>query len=167
MGNRIRGMLSSTSCVGSNQRLPSSSPETVFILRSLSNFESLYLSKSSNKLNEVVAQAFAGGVRAPPGYNEGINIARTVANELDSARFDPLLVRSVAKNALASLDMLLSRVDGLVRVISCLESLLTAANGTVGRQGSFCCDTHGSIGNTPTGIECAVVHMSIPMLVPT
>ncbi|KAJ7497111.1 Golgi transport complex subunit 5-domain-containing protein [Mycena latifolia] len=90
------------------------SPETVLILRALSNFESLYVSRSSNKLNEAVAQAFSGGARSPPGMSEGINIARTVANELDSARFDPLLVRSVAKNVGTCLDMLLSRVDGLI-----------------------------------------------------
>ncbi|KAJ7755714.1 Golgi transport complex subunit 5-domain-containing protein [Mycena maculata] len=90
------------------------SPETVLILRALSNFESLYVSRSSNKLNEAVAQAFSGGARSPPGANDGVNIARTVANELDSAKFDPLLVRSVAKNVGTSLDMLLSRVDGLV-----------------------------------------------------
>ncbi|KAJ6558556.1 Golgi transport complex subunit 5-domain-containing protein [Mycena vulgaris] len=90
------------------------SPETVLILRALSNFESLYVSRSSNKLNEAVAQAFSGGARSPPGMNEGINIARTVGNELDSARFDPLLVRSVAKNVGTCLDMLLSRLDGLI-----------------------------------------------------
>ncbi|KAJ7128889.1 Golgi transport complex subunit 5-domain-containing protein [Mycena crocata] len=90
------------------------SPETVLILRALSNFESLYVSRSSNKLNEAVAQAFSGGSRSPPGMNEGVNVARTVANELDSARFDPLLVRSVAKNVGNSLGMLLSRVDGLI-----------------------------------------------------
>ncbi|KAJ6603113.1 Golgi transport complex subunit 5-domain-containing protein [Mycena sp. CBHHK59/15] len=90
------------------------SPETVLVLRALSNFESLYVSRSSNKLNEVVAQAFSGGARSPPGMNEGVNIARTVANELDSAKFDPLLVRSVAKNVGTSLDMLLSRIDSLI-----------------------------------------------------
>ncbi|GLB37263.1 putative golgi transport complex subunit 5 [Lyophyllum shimeji] len=90
------------------------SPETVFVLRALSNFEALYLARSSNKLNEAVAQAFAGGIRAPPGASEGINVARTVANELDSARFDPLLVKAVAKNAASSLEMMLSRVDGMV-----------------------------------------------------
>lgn len=84
------------------------------MLRAISNFESLYLSRSSTKLNEAVGQAFAGGARAPPGTNEGVNIARTVVNELDSARFDPLLVRSLAKNAVSSLNMMLSRVDGLV-----------------------------------------------------
>ena len=93
------------------------SPEAIFTLRSLSTFESLYLSRSSNKINEAIAQAFSGGIRAPPGYNEGINIARAVANELDSARFDPLLVKSVAKNVVSSLEMLLSRVDGMVRIV--------------------------------------------------
>ena len=90
------------------------SPETILVLRALSNFESLYLSRSSNRLTEVVCQAFAGGPRSPPGMTEGINIARTVANELDSAKFDPLLVKSVAKYVVSSLDMFLGRLDGMV-----------------------------------------------------
>ncbi|KAI0789088.1 hypothetical protein C8Q75DRAFT_807200, partial [Abortiporus biennis] len=89
-------------------------PETVLVLRALSNLESLYLSRSSTRLNETVAQAFSGGVRTPPGTNEGTNISRTIANELDSAKFDPLLVRSVAQHVVTSLDMFLSRVDGMV-----------------------------------------------------
>jgi len=99
-----------------NTRLDASplSPETILTLRALSNFEALYLSRSSTRLNESVAQGFAGGARAPPGMNEGINIARTVANELDSARFDPLLIKAVAKNVSNSLEMMLSRADGLV-----------------------------------------------------
>ncbi|PBK95675.1 hypothetical protein ARMGADRAFT_1164211 [Armillaria gallica] len=90
------------------------SPETVIVLRALSNFESLYLTRSSTRLNESVSQAFSGGIRTPPGVTEGINIARTVANELDSARFDPLLVKAVAKSATASIDMIVSRIDGSV-----------------------------------------------------
>ncbi|KAJ7594725.1 Golgi transport complex subunit 5-domain-containing protein [Mycena floridula] len=90
------------------------SPETVLILRAISNFESLYLSRSSTRLNEAVSQAFAGGSRAPPGASDGINIARTITNELDSARFDPLLVISVTKNAISSLDVMLSRTDNLI-----------------------------------------------------
>lgn len=35
-------------------------------------------------------------------------------NELDSARFDPLLVKSVAKNVAAALNMLVARSDSLV-----------------------------------------------------
>ena len=65
-------------------------------------------------MNEAVAQAFSGGSRAPPATNEGNNIVRTVTNELDSARFDPLLVRVVAKNAAASLEAVVTKADGLV-----------------------------------------------------
>ncbi|KAF8659226.1 hypothetical protein AX16_001886 [Volvariella volvacea WC 439] len=90
------------------------SPETILILRALSNFEALYLSRSSNKLNEVIGQALQGGARQPPSTIEALNVTRTLANELDSARFDPLLVKAVAKNVAPSLQMLLLRVDTLV-----------------------------------------------------
>ncbi|TBU41671.1 Golgi transport complex subunit 5-domain-containing protein [Dichomitus squalens] len=90
------------------------SPETILVLRALSNFESLYLSRSSNRLNEAVGQAFSGGSRAPPGTSEGINIARAVANELDSAKFDPILVQSVARYAVSSLELMFTRLDSLI-----------------------------------------------------
>ncbi|KAI0044340.1 hypothetical protein FA95DRAFT_1497209 [Auriscalpium vulgare] len=90
------------------------STETILVLRALSTFETLYLSRTSNKLTEAVGLAFQGGARSPPGLTEGINVARTVANELDSAKFDPLLVRAVARNAKAVLDGMMTRVDGLV-----------------------------------------------------
>ncbi|KAF7321504.1 ACT domain-containing protein [Mycena kentingensis (nom. inval.)] len=90
------------------------SPETILVLRALAGFEASYLQRSSNKLNEAVAQAVSGGARNPPGMTEGINVGRTVANELDSARFDPLLIRTVAKNVGTSLEMFLSRIDALV-----------------------------------------------------
>lgn len=95
-------------------KLKSPSPETVLILRSLANFESLYITRSTGKLSEAVGQAFAGGARTPPGMSEGLNLARTLANELDSARFDPLLVKAVARNVLSTLDMVLTRVDNMV-----------------------------------------------------
>lgn len=95
------------------------SPETVLVLRALTTFETLYLSKSSIRLNEAVGQAFIGGARIPPGINEGINMARAVANELDTAKFDPLLVKAVARNAVTSMDLMLGRADGLVRT-SCV-----------------------------------------------
>jgi hypothetical protein len=91
-----------------------SSPETVLVLRAVSNFEALYLSRSTNRMNEAVGSAFAGGVRTPPTVADGVNIARVISNELDSARFDPLLVRAVAKNATGSLELLMTRVGALV-----------------------------------------------------
>lgn len=65
-------------------------------------------------MNESVGQAFQGGARTPPSSAEGMNVARTIANELDATKFDPLLVRSVARCAKSSLDLLLTRTDGLV-----------------------------------------------------
>ncbi|KAG2043692.1 Golgi transport complex subunit 5-domain-containing protein [Suillus americanus] len=90
------------------------SPETVLVLRALSTFEALYLSRSTTRLNEAVSQAFAGGSRAPPGANEGVAIARVVMNELDSARFDPLLMLAVARNVGAALDGATMRAEGLI-----------------------------------------------------
>ncbi|KAF7782447.1 hypothetical protein Agabi119p4_1823 [Agaricus bisporus var. burnettii] len=92
------------------------SPETVLVLRSISNIESLYLSRSTNKLNEVIGQVFSRGARAPPGSVEGVNVARAMANELDAARFDPLLVKAVAKIASSALDIMLSRAENLVLI---------------------------------------------------
>jgi hypothetical protein len=86
----------------------------VLVLRAVSNFEALYLSRSINRMNEAVGSALAGGARTPPTVADGVNIARVITNELDSARFDPLLVRAVAKNATSSLELLVTRVDALV-----------------------------------------------------
>lgn len=58
--------------------------------------------------------SYLSGRGNPPGASEGVAIARTVTNELDSARFDPLLVRTVARNAVRVLDTLLGKVDGAV-----------------------------------------------------
>lgn len=85
------------------------STETILLLRSLSAVEAQYLSRSTNKINEAV-----GGARVPPGASEGINVARIVVNELDAARFDPLLVRAVAKNAATCLDNILKRLENMV-----------------------------------------------------
>ncbi|KAL5523935.1 hypothetical protein ACEPAG_8108 [Sanghuangporus baumii] len=90
------------------------SPETILILRALSVFEQAYLQRVANRLNETVAQSVAGGARAPPGMGEGLSIARAAANELDTAKFDLLLVKAVAKNVQSSLNMLLSRLDSLI-----------------------------------------------------
>ena len=85
------------------------------MLRSLSTLESQYLSRSTNKVNESVGPVFSTGGRIPPGATEGTNLARTVVNELDAARFDPLLVKSVARSIATCLDNILTRVEGLVR----------------------------------------------------
>lgn len=94
-------------------KLPASSPETIILLRAVLPFEALFLSRSKNRLNEAVAAAFSGGSRSPPGGNEGLAAARAICNELDAARFDPLLVRSVARNAAKSVELFESRLSGM------------------------------------------------------
>lgn len=92
------------------------SPETVLILRSISYFESLYLSRSTSRMNEAVGSAYSGGVRSPPGSQDGLTTARVLSNELDAARFDPLLVKNVAKSAVKAIDNFIDRAEGLVGV---------------------------------------------------
>jgi conserved oligomeric Golgi complex subunit 5 len=91
------------------------STETILVLQALSSFEKLYLSRSTNKLNEAIAQSFSGGIKSPPSMGEGLAIARAIANELDAARFDPLLVRNVAQSGNVVLENFLARVDKMVR----------------------------------------------------
>jgi len=93
------------------------SPEAVLVLRSISVFETLYLSRSTSRMSDIANSATASylsGRGNPPGASEGVTIARTVTNELDSARFDPLLVRTVARNAVKVLDSLFSKIEGSV-----------------------------------------------------
>lgn len=68
-------------------------------------------------MSEAVSNALQPYLSArgnPPGPSEGVSIARTMTNELDSARFDPLLVRTVARNASKVLDGFVQKIDGMV-----------------------------------------------------
>jgi hypothetical protein len=68
-------------------------------------------------MNEAVGSAFSGGARSPPGSQDGLTTARVLSNELDAARFDPLLVKNVAKSAVKAIDSFLDRAEGLVSLI--------------------------------------------------
>ncbi|KAK4049830.1 hypothetical protein OIV83_003886 [Microbotryomycetes sp. JL201] len=100
------------------------SPETVVVLRAIQPFEALYLTRSTNRLNEAVTSSFsissslsASFTSRPPTVptaNEGLGLSRAVVNELDAARFDPLLVRSVAVGAGKAIDAFVARSEALV-----------------------------------------------------
>ncbi|KAI9619378.1 hypothetical protein KEM48_006290 [Puccinia striiformis f. sp. tritici PST-130] len=62
------------------------SPETILTLRAILPLENIYLNRSVSKMNEA---ANSGRVD---------KLTTTISNELDAARFDPLLLRSVTKN---------------------------------------------------------------------
>ncbi|WVR05941.1 hypothetical protein IAU60_002967 [Kwoniella sp. DSM 27419] len=116
------------------------SPEAVLVLRSVSTFETLYLSRSTTRMNDAVSAALSQYLSArgnPPGPSEGVSIARTVTNELDSARFDPLLVRTVARNAGKVLDGFIKRIDAMLvkdfTAISLIGPNATAAQAVNGQ----------------------------------
>ncbi|WWC58668.1 uncharacterized protein I303_101212 [Kwoniella dejecticola CBS 10117] len=93
------------------------STEAVLVLRSVSVFETLYLSRSTTRMNDSISSALSSYLSArgnPPGPGDGVSIARTITNELDSARFDPLLVRTVARNAGKVLDGFIKRIDAML-----------------------------------------------------
>lgn len=102
------------------------SPETILILLALSTFESHYLTRTSTRLTESISSTFPSAsatfsptYRASNGTNnfdtsEGVNISRAISNELDTARFDPLLLRNVAKHVASALEMMETRADALV-----------------------------------------------------
>ncbi|KAK4699584.1 conserved oligomeric Golgi complex subunit 5, partial [Phenoliferia sp. Uapishka_3] len=107
-----------------NHHLPLHSPETILVLRSIHAFETLYLTRSTNRLTESVSTSFSISSsisssftsRAPtfPGPNEGLAAARAVVNELDAARFDPLLVKAVAKGAARAVEGFVGKADALI-----------------------------------------------------
>ncbi|KAF8894946.1 Golgi transport complex subunit 5-domain-containing protein [Gymnopilus junonius] len=103
------------------------SPETILLLHSLSPVEAQYLARSTNRINEALGQTLSNGARSAPGTNEGINVARIVTNELDAARFDPLLFRAVAKNTAACLDGILTKVEALISRDRAATSLIGPA----------------------------------------
>ncbi|GAA6054047.1 hypothetical protein JCM3770_001338 [Rhodotorula araucariae] len=114
--------------------LAQQSPETVLVLRAIQPFETLYLTRSTNRLTDAVSSAFSisssltssFSARPPsvPTANEGLTTARAIVNELDAARFDPLLAKSIAKGASRAVDTFVSRTEGLVAHDHAATSLL-------------------------------------------
>ncbi|GAA5999182.1 uncharacterized protein JCM10292_001650 [Rhodotorula paludigena] len=104
--------------------LAQQSPETILVLRAIQPFETLYLTRSANRLTEAVASAFSisssltasFSTRPPavPTANEGLTTARAIVNELDAARFDPLLAKAVARGASRATESFIVRAEGLV-----------------------------------------------------
>ncbi|ORY73872.1 Golgi transport complex subunit 5-domain-containing protein [Leucosporidium creatinivorum] len=110
------------------------SPETVLILRSIQPFETLYLTRSTNRLNEAVTSSFSissslsasFSSRPPtvPTANEGLSVSRAIVNELDAARFDPLLVKAIAKGASRAVELYVQKSEALIAQDHSATSLL-------------------------------------------
>lgn len=109
-----------------NRVISHRSPETVLVLRAIQPFETLYVNRSSNRLTEAVTSSFSISTAsslsssfssrppAVPTANEGLAAARAIVNELDAARFDPLLVKVVAKGASRAVELFVQKAEHLV-----------------------------------------------------
>ncbi|GAA5957719.1 hypothetical protein JCM3765_003744 [Sporobolomyces pararoseus] len=105
------------------------SPSTVLVLRSIQPFETLYLNRCQNRLTESINSCFStnssltasftgggGGGKNPsvPNFQDGLNLARVIVNELDAARFDPILVLQISKISKQFLETFLVKIQGLI-----------------------------------------------------
>ncbi|KWU42843.1 hypothetical protein RHOSPDRAFT_7839, partial [Rhodotorula sp. JG-1b] len=114
--------------------LAQQSPETILTLRAIQPFENLYLTRSRNRLSDAVQSAFSlaapasqsqdggaaggggggGGAAAVPTASGGLMLARAIVNELDAARFDPLLAKAVAKGSARAIDAFVNKAEALI-----------------------------------------------------
>ncbi|KAI7940977.1 hypothetical protein MJO28_013262 [Puccinia striiformis f. sp. tritici] len=78
------------------------SPETILTLRAILPLENIYLNRSVSKMNEA---ANSGRVD---------KLTTTISNELDAARFDPLLLRSVTKKSKEVVENYLKRIESRI-----------------------------------------------------
>ncbi|GAA5884930.1 hypothetical protein JCM3774_004581, partial [Rhodotorula dairenensis] len=118
--------------------LAQQSPETILTLRAIQPFENLYLARSRTRLTDAVHASYSssftpahdiGGVGGGPDgslvnggaagtvvptASAGLALARAIVNELDAARFDPLLAKAVARGSARAIDAFVSRAEALV-----------------------------------------------------
>lgn len=70
------------------------------LLRSLSPLATAYLQRSSSRMHDPINLAFAsGGAGRGPARDDADRVVRIISGELEQARFDRGLLRSVGKNA--------------------------------------------------------------------
>lgn len=97
------------------------SPEAILILRSVARYENTYLARASTRM----ADAQRTGVW------DANQVQRAMASEVDSARFDPLLLRGVTRTVAKALDDATARVEGaLIKDFSATSLVGPLANSS-------------------------------------
>ncbi|KAI8362658.1 Golgi transport complex subunit 5-domain-containing protein [Blakeslea trispora] len=97
----------------------SQTPEYVIMLRSFSTFQTSFLAKSLQRMNDAVNSTFptyGGLARTPPGRNNVINITRIIGHELETVSFEPQLSQLLAKNAVKSINTFCKKCEQLLPV---------------------------------------------------
>ncbi|CAI2175417.1 9296_t:CDS:10 [Funneliformis geosporum] len=82
------------------------SQETIVMLHSISSFEAGYLARSVTRMFDPINTVFPTGLsRAPPTKSDVTNFIRVISSELEVAKVDLNLLRSVAKNVVKALNL--------------------------------------------------------------
>ncbi|PKC76084.1 hypothetical protein RhiirA1_371869 [Rhizophagus irregularis] len=93
------------------------SQETLVMLHSISSFEAGYLARSVTRMFDPINMAFPTGLsRAPPTKSDVTNIIRAISSELEVAKLDSNLLRSVAKNVVKALNLYCVKSESMVTV---------------------------------------------------
>ncbi|TKY84825.1 hypothetical protein EX895_005905 [Sporisorium graminicola] len=99
------------------------SPETVILLKGLGSLEKAYVEKITSRTAEVLAQALSsltaasgpgnGARRVVVREEEAEAVVRSIANVLDTTRFDPLLSRAVVVQCTALVGQFAARIEAV------------------------------------------------------
>jgi conserved oligomeric Golgi complex subunit 5 len=96
-----------------------SEPETsgeAAVMKILASFESAYISRSLSRILEAVNTAFPDKLTKPLSKDDVDKIARTVSSEIDVVKFNPSLLKSIAKNISKSIQMFVVKAESLVHL---------------------------------------------------
>lgn len=69
---------------------------------------------SSFSVSSSLSSSFTSRPPTAPTANEGLATARAIVNELDAARFDPLLVKAIARGAARAIETYLTKATAIV-----------------------------------------------------
>ncbi|RIA93049.1 Golgi transport complex subunit 5-domain-containing protein [Glomus cerebriforme] len=93
------------------------SQETLVMLHSISSFEAGYLARSVTRMFDSINMAFPTGLsRAPPTKSDVTNIIRAISSELEVAKLDSNLLRSVAKNVVKALNLYCVKSESMATI---------------------------------------------------
>ncbi|CAG8524966.1 9401_t:CDS:10 [Funneliformis mosseae] len=93
------------------------SQETIVMLHSISSFEAGYLARSVTRMFDPINTAFPTGLsRAPPIKSDVTNFIRVISSELEIAKVDSNLLRSVAKNVVKALNLYCVKSESMAAV---------------------------------------------------
>ncbi|CAG8434805.1 11763_t:CDS:10 [Ambispora gerdemannii] len=84
------------------------------MLHSISSYETGYSARSVTRMYEPINSAFTTGLlRSSPSKNDISNIVKIISSELENAKVDPQLMKTIAKNIIKSLNHACGKAESM------------------------------------------------------